>query len=144
MQGYSQDELECEEKVLSARAACKSPALGQAEQCEHAAVLRVGSSAPTLAQLEEVLLAVNDLEGSHGRELADVPCVEPATLVQHLVSLLLILFRQPITEAVHPACQYALVCWACRLEGNLTNPLYAMLRICASQACMFSVCYSEA
>lgn len=44
---------------------------------------------PTLGQLEDVLHAVNDAQRAGGRDLADVAGVEPAVLLQHLVSLVL-------------------------------------------------------
>ncbi len=45
----------------------------------------------TLGQLEEVLLAVDDLEGADWSQLANVSRVEPAISVQDFVSLLLVL-----------------------------------------------------
>lgn len=53
------------------------------------------SEGRTLGELEEVLLAVDDLEGADGGEFADVPRVEPAVLVQHLIRLLLVLLTEP-------------------------------------------------
>ncbi len=37
-----------------------------------------------LAELEDVLFAVDDAQRAGGRELANVPAVEPARLIQHL------------------------------------------------------------
>ena len=51
----------------------------------------------TLGELEEGLLAVDDLEGAEGQQLPDVPRVEPAVLVQHLVRLPLLLQSHTIS-----------------------------------------------
>mmetsp|Transcript_11923 Transcript_11923/g.35708 ORF Transcript_11923/g.35708 Transcript_11923/m.35708 type:complete len:457 (+) Transcript_11923:421-1791(+) len=50
----------------------------------------------TLGELEDVLLAVDELEGAVSGDGADVPCVEPAVRLQHLLGhrLLLVVPRE--------------------------------------------------
>ncbi len=52
----------------------------------------------TLGELEEGLLAVDDLERAKGQNLPNIASVEPAILVQHLVRLPLLLQSHRISS----------------------------------------------